>query len=140
MLFIPKKQKFKKYQKGKSFKKITIITNKLRYGQFGLKSLHFSRITSKQLIMLYNNLKKKIKKKGRVILCVFAHICVTKKPIEVRMGKGKGPINFWSAKIKGGSLLCEISCLEKYNTLVVKTLNSIRFKFPIKTKIVKRLT
>lgn len=139
MLFTPKKQKYKKYQKGKSFNKIKVIKNSFKYGQFALKSLFFSRITSKQIIMLYNNVKKKIKKKGKVLICVFPHLSVTKKPIEVRMGKGKGSVDFWVARIKGGTILCEVSCSKKNTSLVYKVLNNIRFKFPIKTKVVCRI-
>jgi large subunit ribosomal protein L16 len=139
MLFIPKKQKFKKHQKGHSFKKIKQNKKIFKYGQFALKSLFFSRFTSKQIIMLYNNIKKRIKKKGKIIMMIFPQLSVTKKPIEVRMGKGKGAVNFWVARIKAGSILCEISCLYKYRLLVYKILNRIRFKMPFKTKIISRI-
>jgi len=59
MLFIPKKQKYKKQQKGKSFQKVVSNYSSVKYGQVGLKVLHPTRFNSKQIIMLYNNLKKK---------------------------------------------------------------------------------
>lgn len=133
MLFIPSKQKYKKQQKGKSFNKISKISF-LKYGQIGLKVLSSLRITSKQLSALYNWLRKKLKKKGKVIISVFPQTPITKKPIEVRMGKGKGNVGFWVSKLKAGSLLCEVST--RYKLFAKNVLNRARFKFPIKTKII----
>jgi large subunit ribosomal protein L16 len=136
MLYVPSKQKYKKHQKGKSFNKVKIPIKPLKYGQLGLKALTTSRINSKQIITLYNNIKKKIKKKGKVIINIFPQITVTKKPVEVRMGKGKGSVNFWVARVSPGSTICEIST---YNiNLAIKVLNRVRFKIPIKTKIIYR--
>jgi large subunit ribosomal protein L16 len=134
MLFIPTRQKYKKQQKGKAFNKITNSKSILTYGQIGLKVLSSYRLNSKQLLALYNGLKKKIKRKGKLIINVFPQTPISKKPIEVRMGKGKGNVSYWVSKIKSGVILCEIST--PYIVFAKKVLNHARFKLPIKTKIV----
>jgi large subunit ribosomal protein L16 len=136
MLLIPKKQKYKKLQKGKSFNKIKPQNNHLVYGQIGLKVLTSSRVKSKQLVAIYNNIKKKIKKRGKVILTTFPQTPVTKKPTEIRMGKGKGGVSFWASKISAGSVICEISTF--YTSLAVSILKKIRFKISPKTKLIYR--
>ena len=136
MLFIPKNNKNKKHQKGKAFNKIKQNRVSFYYGQIGLKALSFSRITSKQLITLYMSIKKRLKKKGKILIRIFPQLSVTKKPIEVRMGKGKGPISFWVSKVSPGSVLCEIST--PFSFLALKILNKVRLKLAIKTKVVFR--
>lgn len=136
MNYIPLKQKFKKSQKGKSFNKITVLRNNLKFGQLGLKVLEHCRLTSKQILALYNNLKKKMKKRGSVLISVFPHTPISKKPTEVRMGKGKGGVAFWVAKLGAGATLCEISTFQK--SFALKVLKRVRFKLPIKTKIILR--
>jgi large subunit ribosomal protein L16 len=136
MLFIPLKSKYKKFQKGKSFLKLRFNDSHLKFGQLGLRALSSCRITSKQLVTLYNFLRKKMKKKGKVIFNIFPNISVTKKPLEVRMGKGKGSFSFWCARVFAGSIFCEISTRHIY--LAVKVLNNARFKLPLKSKIYYR--
>jgi large subunit ribosomal protein L16 len=136
MLFVPKKQKHNKHQKGKCFRKIVHKCYTLKHGQIGLKILQSAKFDSKLLISLYNNLKKKMKKKGKVLITVFPQTPVTKKPVEVRMGKGKGNVAFWAAKLKAGCIICEISTF-KINS-AINVLKNIRFKLPVKTKIVIR--
>jgi large subunit ribosomal protein L16 len=132
MQFIPIKFKHKKLQKGKSFNKIKGKAL-LKQGQIGLKALVACRLTSNQLITLYGILKKKMKKKGRVFLRIFPQSPVTTKPIEVRMGKGKGNVSFWAAKISPGTIICEISTPFLY--LASKILYKISSKISVKTKI-----
>jgi len=137
MLFIPLKQKYKKLQKGKSFLKIKGNKLKLRFGQIGLKAFFSFRITSKQLITLYNVLRKKMKKKKeKILIRIFQKFQIKKKPTEIRMGKGKGPVNFWVARVLAGSTICEISTF--YKKLAIKVLKQVRFRFPIKTGIIFR--
>jgi large subunit ribosomal protein L16 len=134
MLFIPTKQKYKKQQKGKAFNRIVKNKSLFTYGQIGLRILSSYRFNSKQLMALYNGLRKKFKRKGKLILNVFPQTPITKKPIEVRMGKGKGNVSYWVSRIKSGSLLCEISTPRL--VFAKKILNYARFKLPFKTKIV----
>ena len=135
MKLFPKKTKYKKEQKGKSFNRISKVQtlDHLKFGSFGLKALTPGRLTSKQLLTIYNGLNKVIKKNGRIIMRVFPHTPVTSKPIEVRMGKGKGYVNFWIAKIFSGTLLCEVEA--NSSALALKALKQIQIKIPLKTKI-----
>jgi len=136
MKFIPNKLKFKKYQKGKNFNKISKPTSFLqnkRLGVICLKALESFRLTSTQLQAIYKSIRKLIKKNGKITLKTFPHTPITKKPLEVRMGKGKGPVNFWISKISVGSVLCEIQ--SKKVSVVKKALLYTQIKLPFKTKI-----
>jgi large subunit ribosomal protein L16 len=95
MLFIPKKSKFVKQQKGKAFNRINKLTssNQLQKGCIGLISMDSGRLSSKQLISLRQTLNKYVKKKGRIFINIFPQIPITNKPTKVRMGKGKGNVD-----------------------------------------------
>ena len=135
MSLTPKNYKYKKQQKGRSFNKINkgFDLNSLKLGSLGLKALDFGRLNSKHILTLYQCINKKIKRNGRVFLKIFPQTPVSKKPIEVRMGKGKGNIDHWVAKIKAGTLLCEIETLNK--PLALKALKLAQLRLPIKTRI-----
>lgn len=135
MILTPKKSKFKKEQKGKTFNKIISVQslNCLTFGSYGIKAIEHGRLNSKQIESMYQTLNKIIKKKGKIFLKIFPHTPVTSKPIEVRMGKGKGNVDFWVAKIKAGTILCEIEINSKI--LALNALNLIKTKLPLKTKI-----
>ena len=136
MLLQPKKSKFIKQQKGKSFNKISnnVSVNLLTKGRIGLKALDHGRISATQLITLKQTLNKYIKKKGRVFLNIFPHTPVTKKPIKVRMGKGKGGVDHYIVKVKPGLVLCEIET--DIEALGKKALSLSQIKLPFKTKII----
>lgn len=136
MLFVPKKTKFRKQQKGKRLNRInkTLIINELKYNMIKLKTKNAGQLNSKQITTLRQTLNKIIKKKGKIRINIFSHIPVTKKPIEVRMGKGKGAVNKWIAKIKSGTTLCEIET--NYKALGLKALSLAQYKIPIQTTIV----
>lgn len=137
MNFIPKKTKFKKNSKGRRLNQISKGPNSLAHRfltKIALKSMYFGRISSKQIETLKQTLNKTIKKTGKVIIQVFAHTPVTKKPIEIRMGKGKGNVDTWIHKVTVGEKICEI---ETTNTLIaLKALRKIQYKLPLKTKII----
>jgi large subunit ribosomal protein L16 len=135
-MFIPSKFKFKKHQKGKAFNLIKSDTNNFQFGQIALKSITFTRLSSKQIITFYNFIKKKLKKKGKLLIRIFPQTSVSKKPIEVRMGKGKGAFNFWASKTSSGVILCEVATF--YLSFAYKVLNAARFRLPLKTKIIIR--
>lgn len=132
---IPKQQKYVKQQKGRAFNKINniLLLNKLHFGNIALKAVESGRITSKQLDALYQCINKNIKKSGRVVLKIFPQTPISKKPIEVRMGKGKGNVAYWVAKVKAGSILCEVTCLSQ--SMAYNALLQAQYKLPIKTKI-----
>jgi len=135
MNLIPRQYKYKKQQKGRFCNKVNQVLglNKLKFGSFGLKSVDFGRLNSKQIESMYQSINKLIKKNGRVILKIFPHTPVSKKPIEVRMGKGKGNVDYWVSKIKFGTLLCEIETT--FKSLALKALRLAQMRLPIKTKI-----
>jgi len=138
-MLIPRKQKFKKQQKGKSFNRIEklVSLNNLNQGHFGLKTLHFCRISSRELESTYKLLKKLLKKKGKVILSIFPQTPITKKPIEVRMGKGKGNVNSWVSRVKTGAILFKIQ--SKQTASVIKALDQIKKKLSIRTQIIFKI-
>lgn len=136
MTFIPKKKKFKKEQKGKHFNRITKLNslNNLPFGVVGLKALESSRLTSKQLYAFQFLMNKNLKKIGRLTLNVFPHTPISKKPIEIRMGKGKGNVDHWVAKINYGSLICQIET--RSTIFAIKGLKLAQLRLPFTTKIV----
>ena len=135
-MLTPLKLKYKKYNKGRAFNKIGMVKSAFNYGQLSLRSLSHAKLETKEISALYNFLRKKMKKKGRVILRLFPNLPVTKKPAEIRMGKGKGNVHKWVAKCYPGSILCEIATPN--TVLALKVLKSARFKLSIKTKIFQR--
>ena len=135
MLFIPKKLKFKKEQKGIAFNKIKskIEFMRLKFGNIGLKTISSSRITSKQLVTIKQSIRKVLKKKGKLKINVFSSTPITQKAIGVRMGKGKGNVGGWVFKIKPGYILCEIATSSI--PLAIKALNAAKIRLPIFTKL-----
>ncbi len=135
MLFIPKKSKFKKEQKGIAFNKIKskIEFMRLKFGNVGLKTLSFSRITSKQLVTIKQSIRKILKKKGKLKINVFSSTPITQKAIGVRMGKGKGNVGSWVFKIKPGYILCEIAT--NSIPLAIKALTAAKTRLPVFTKL-----
>lgn len=135
-MFIPKKFKFKKQQKGKAFNRVVapILLNSIQNGSIGLRAIEFGRLTSKQVEAVYKIINKTIKKTGRLVIKVFPQTPISKKPIEIRMGKGKGSVDHWVAKIKSGSLICELEVNSRF--IAIKALQLAQLRIPFKTKIV----
>lgn len=94
-LLVPRSSKYKKYHKGKNFKKVTSVipSVRLKFGVVGLRSSESGKLTSKQIQCMRMCINKIIKKKGKLKLNIFPQTSVSKKPTEVRMGKGKGSIS-----------------------------------------------
>lgn len=135
MLLLPRFSKYKKKQKGKVFNRIdNIITFKnLKFDTLSLISLSHGRITSKQINSVHLAVNKAIKKIGILKLNVFPHNPISKKPIEIRMGKGKGNVDHWVFNLKAGFVICQIQSL--FITQAYKALRSAQIRLPIKTKI-----
>jgi large subunit ribosomal protein L16 len=136
MLFVPKKSKFKKYHKGKSFKRISKQSNFVcsKKGSVALKSLEFGRITSKQIESIKQAIIKIIKKTGKLFINIFPQTAISKKPLEIRMGKGKGAVDHWVFKIQPGIFIVEIET--NAISTAVKALTRARIRLPILTKII----
>jgi large subunit ribosomal protein L16 len=108
MLNSPRKTKFRKMQKGPLPNKILSNSDNIVYGNYAFKAVTFGIITNKQLEAARRVIMKKIKKQGKLWIRVFTHTPKTKKPVEVRMGKGKGSVDSWIVKIEPGTILYEI--------------------------------
>jgi len=134
-MFIPKKTKFKKYRKGK-LKPQTNGLIHLKYGALGLKCLESFRLTSSQIESVRQNINRKIKRKGKIWINVFPDTPVTSKPSEIRMGKGKGSVDYWVSKINAGKIIFEV--IGPKSQLLYKALKSAANKLPVKTFIVRR--
>jgi len=136
MRFVPNKTKYKKSQKGPIKNKVSspFLLNKLVFGNIGLKTVSFGRITSKQLEAFRSTVQKVIKKVGRLTINIMADTQITSKPLEVRMGKGKGFVDHWACKIKSGSVFCSIQISSL--SLGIIALKAGQIRLPIKTKIV----
>ena len=125
--------KYKKFKKGR-LKKFEFKVNNLKFGTLGLKAIQSGIIKSNQLVAAKQAITKKIKKKGKLWMNIFTNFSVTAKPIGTRMGKGKGSISHWVAKVSCGTILFEV-CSFNYNTSF-SALKIGSSKLPIRTKIV----
>jgi len=111
MLF-PKRTKFRKMHRRDSYRK-EFRVNTLTRGEFGIKSLCSGRITAKQLEAARKTMLKKMRRVGRVILRIFPDVAITSKPAEVRMGKGKGALDYWCASVNSGRIIFEFQGIPK---------------------------
>ena len=94
-------------------------------------------MTSKQIIALKQTVNKIMKKKGKVKINIFPNTQLTKKPLEVRMGKGKGNIDRWVFKVRSGTILCEIET--PFPLIGIKALKLAKFKIPLNTTLINRI-
>lgn len=131
MLF-PKKLQYEKIRKG-NLKKYNYRCSFLRFGTVGLKSVNSGLITSKQIEAARQAIARKLRRKGKLWICVFPNLPVTKKPIEVRMGKGKGVLSHWGSKISGGSIIFEICGVPR--KVAIGAFRTGGAKLPVKTVI-----
>jgi len=109
----------------------------LNFGAYGLKALEPERITSRQIEAARRAMTRHMKRAGRVWIRIFPDVPVSKKPIEVRMGKGKGTPEFWVARVRPGRIMFEIDGVTPEVAQVALELGAS--KLPIKTRIVTRL-
>ena len=122
---------FKGRIKGKASRAVT-----LNYGQFGLKAMQPERVIGKQIEAARVALTRYMKRTGKVWTRVFPNIPVSKKPTEVRMGKGKGSPEYYACRVKPGRIIFEIDGVN--DTVAKESFDRAASKLPIKTKIVKR--
>lgn len=134
MFLYPKKTKYKKFRKG-NLPKIKFKTNVLHFGTIGLKALESGIILSKQIEAARQAINRKINREGKIWIRIYPNYPITKKPIEVRMGKGKGSVNQWGVKIKAGTILFEICGINTQKAFLA--FKTGKAKLPIKTVIIK---
>ena len=133
----PKKTKYRKMHKGR------IHGNAkggftLAFGQHGLKALEPERLTARQIEAARRAISRYVRRVGRLWIRVFPDVPVTKKPAEVRMGSGKGSVEFWAARVKPGRILFEIDGVTE--EVAREAFERAAAKLPVKTKFVTRIT
>ncbi len=131
----PTRTKYRKAHKGRIHGKASRATL-MNYGAFGLKALEPERVISKQIEAARVALTRYMKRQGRVWTRIFPNIPVSKKPIEVRMGKGKGSPEYYACRVKPGRILFEVDGVTEEVAKVA--LYKASAKLPIKTKFIRR--
>ena len=132
----PKRTKFRKAHKGRIHGNAKGGTE-LAFGQFGLKSQEPERVTARQIEAARRAITREMKRAGRVWIRVFPDVPVSKKPTEVRMGKGKGTPEFWACRVKPGRIMFEIDGVP--TDLAREALRLGAAKLPIITRVVERI-
>jgi len=132
----PKRTKFRKAHKGRIHGVAKGGTD-LNFGQFGLKATEPERVTARQIEAARRAITREMKRQGRVWIRVFPDLPVSKKPTEVRMGKGKGSVEFWAARVKPGRVMFEIDGVPE--DVAREALRLGAMKLPITTRVVARI-
>jgi large subunit ribosomal protein L16 len=135
-MLMPKKTKYRKTQRGRNRGKAT-SNNTLVFGDYALQSLVASDITDRQIEAARRALTRYIKRGGKVWIRIFPDKSVTKLPAETRMGKGKGSPEFWVARVKPGTMLFELSGVER--EVATEAFRLAAHKLPVKTKFVSKI-
>ena len=132
----PKRTKFRKQFKGR-IHGVAKGGVELAFGQFGLKAQEPERVTARQIEAARRAITREMKRQGRVWIRVFPDVPVSKKPTEVRMGKGKGSVEFWAARVKPGRILFEIDGVPEETAREALRLGAM--KLPITTRVIARI-
>ena len=132
----PKKTKFRRAFKGR-ISGNTKGGSALNFGQFGLKALEPNRVNAREIEAARRAITREMKRQGRVWIRIFPDVPVSKKPIEVRMGKGKGAPEFWAARVAPGRIMFEIDGVPE--TVARESLRLGAAKLSGKTKIITRI-
>ena len=132
----PKRTKFRKLHKGR-IKGEAKGGFDLNFGSFGLKAIEPERITARQIESARRAMTRHMKRQGRVWIRIFPDTPVTQKPTEVRMGKGKGSVEYWAARVKPGRILFELDGVP--GPLAATAFERAAMKLPVKTKVVARM-
>jgi len=132
----PMRTKFRKAHKGR-IKGAATSGAALSFGQFGLKAMEPDRLTARQIEAARRAMTRHMKRAGRVWIRIFPDVPVSKKPLEVRMGSGKGTPELWVVRVKPGRILFEIDGVT--TTLAKEALDLAAAKLPIKTRFVERI-
>ncbi len=132
----PKRTKFRKQHKGR-IRGVATSGNQLNFGSYGIKALEPERVTARQIEAARRAITRHMKRAGRVWIRIFPDVPVSKKPTEVRMGKGKGTPEFWAAKVKAGRIMFEIDGVPA--DIAREALRLGAAKLPIRTRFVTRI-
>ena len=132
----PKRTKFRKAHKGR-IKGVAKGGTSLNFGSYGLKALEPERVTARQIEAARRAMTRHMKRAGRVWIRIFPDVPVSKKPTEVRMGKGKGSPEYWACKVKPGRIMFEIDGVSE--PVAREAMRLAAAKLPIKTRFVARV-
>lgn len=132
----PSKYKHRKQHKGR-IHGLAKSGSTLSFGSFGLKALQPERVTARQIEAARRAMTRHIKRQGKVWIRIFPDVPVTKKPLEVRQGKGKGSVEFWAARVKPGRIMFEMDGVDEATAR--EALSLAAMKLPIKSKFVARV-
>ena len=131
----PKRTKFRKVHKGRN-RGLAQAGNKVSFGTFGLKSVERGRMTARQIEAARRAMTRHVKRQGKIWIRVFPDKPITQKPLEVRMGKGKGSVEYWVAQIQPGRVLYEMDGVSE--ELAREAFELAARKLPFKTTFVTR--
>jgi len=134
-MLAPKKTKYRKCFKGR-IRGVAVRGSQIAFGDFAIKSLDPARITARQIEAARRVITRKLKRAGRVWIKIFPSLPVSKKPVEVRMGKGKGNPEYWAAVVRPGLLLFEIAGVSE--ELAYEAFRSVGPKLPVRVAFVRR--
>ena len=132
---MPKKIKFRKTQRG-TMKGVSKGARTIEFGEYGLQAVEPSWLTAQQIESMRMTISRRIKKIGKLFLRVFPDKPVSKKPLETRMGKGKGNPEFWVSVVKRGRVICELAEVDE--EIAKQILKIAAYKLPMKTRFVKK--
>ena len=131
----PKRTKFRKQFKGKN-RGFAMAGNRVSFGEYGLKATERGRVTARQIEAARRAMTRHIKRGGKIWIRIFPDVPISSKPLEVRMGKGKGNVDHWVAKIQPGTVLYEMEGVNE--ELAREAFRLAANKLPIKTTFVQR--
>ena len=132
----PKRTKFRKQMKGRN-RGLAQVGNKVSFGEFGLKAVERGRITARQIEAARRAMTRHVKRNGKIWIRIFPDKPITKKPLEVRMGKGKGAVEYWVAQIQPGRMLYEMEGVEE--SVAREAFALAAAKLPLKTTVTRRV-
>ena len=132
----PKRTKFRKQFKGRN-RGLATTGNKVSFGEYGLKAVERGKITARQIEAARRAMTRQMKRVGRVWIRIFPDVPVSKKPTEVRMGKGKGSPEYWACRVNPGRIMFEVDGVPR--AVAEEAMRLAAAKLPIKTRFVARL-
>jgi large subunit ribosomal protein L16 len=134
-MLLPKKTKFRKAFKGRN-NGIATRCNYVAFGDYGLQSLDNERITSRQIESARRAITGHTKRSGKIWIRIFPQTPITKKPLDVKMGQGKGNPEYWVAKVKAGTVMFEMKGVDE--AVAREAMRLASHKLPVKTRFIKR--
>ena len=131
----PKRTKFRKQQKGRN-RGLATTGNRVSFGEYGMKAMTRGRITARQIEAARRAITRKVKRGAKIWIRIFPDKPITKKPLEVRQGKGKGNVEYWVARVQPGRMLYEMQGVDE--ELAREAFRLAAAKLPVQTTFVSR--